>query len=493
MESSVSLNLNSKKLLKKYILFPTEAEKSIESLNYVELADFGNEFHFTQILSLNKLALQAIACIQNQSSEYIKEYFLSYTKLDLLIKSLITAEIWRQKVLPKILKHGKLHNENSYCLYLVLNNEVNIASLLESIIYHADAMETIGESAVDFCDWIYKGLCYLITVGSSDSMRNELFDTQTLETKESHTVQKETERHLTHIRFQLSIKSIALIRYLIDHSCTSEANVPSVLPLSVRRRILITHDIPLALCHLVELKPWFSIDENKEWHDSGEWRPRSESIHKLEGQVWLSIYTVLLYAISPQGSNYDLNQSHRKQAFMRLRPYLTDKIIESLPFLGEMRRVLEQMSISNNYMSVNQTNNYFKTASNSVADLCLIEVCPEYSDEMLATYKSKWDELGCQFMENITKSEAQMFIKKIAAEWADIFSTEMVENMIMKTELRSSPCCVVCGEAASKRCSRCRQEWYCRRQCQVEHWPKHKSACDVLQSKPSANCQQQIE
>ena len=40
--------------------------------------------------------------------------------------------------------------------------------------------------------------------------------------------------------------------------------------------------------------------------------------------------------------------------------------------------------------------------------------------------------------------------------------------------------CAECGQPAPKRCSRCQSEWYCRRECQVKNWSKHKKACDMI-------------
>lgn len=42
------------------------------------------------------------------------------------------------------------------------------------------------------------------------------------------------------------------------------------------------------------------------------------------------------------------------------------------------------------------------------------------------------------------------------------------------------PKCANCGEEATKRCSKCKGEWQCTRECQVAHWKKHKEICPAL-------------
>ena len=37
-----------------------------------------------------------------------------------------------------------------------------------------------------------------------------------------------------------------------------------------------------------------------------------------------------------------------------------------------------------------------------------------------------------------------------------------------------------CQQPGSRRCSRCKQAWYCSPQCQRRAWPAHKSACIAL-------------
>eukprot|EP01112_Ceratiomyxa_fruticulosa_P000837 TRINITY_DN10774_c0_g1_i1.p1 TRINITY_DN10774_c0_g1~~TRINITY_DN10774_c0_g1_i1.p1 ORF type:complete len:164 (-),score=44.56 TRINITY_DN10774_c0_g1_i1:17-481(-) len=40
--------------------------------------------------------------------------------------------------------------------------------------------------------------------------------------------------------------------------------------------------------------------------------------------------------------------------------------------------------------------------------------------------------------------------------------------------------CAWCGKPAPKKCSRCKNEWYCERECQVKAWPRHKNVCDII-------------
>ncbi len=56
-----------------------------------------------------------------------------------------------------------------------------------------------------------------------------------------------------------------------------------------------------------------------------------------------------------------------------------------------------------------------------------------------------------------------------------MYNTETIESLIEEPAK-----CAECGEPAPKKCSRCQSEWYCRRECQVKHWSKHKKACDMI-------------
>ena len=60
------------------------------------------------------------------------------------------------------------------------------------------------------------------------------------------------------------------------------------------------------------------------------------------------------------------------------------------------------------------------------------------------------------------------------------------QEHLTQTGLRNVSKCSFCGQfsAALKKCARCHKVEYCGRECQVEHWPMHKSACNASDTNP---------
>lgn len=44
-------------------------------------------------------------------------------------------------------------------------------------------------------------------------------------------------------------------------------------------------------------------------------------------------------------------------------------------------------------------------------------------------------------------------------------------------QFMDDPKCASCGETATQRCSKCKSEWYCSRECQIKKWKGHKEMC----------------
>ena len=110
---------------------------------------------------------------------------------------------------------------------------------------------------------------------------------------------------------------------------------------------------------------------------------------------------------------------------------------------------------------------------------------------ILNRYENRWDKLATD--------QAPIFLGDHAKEMADevtrlfkAFDNEAAQALIQdnlgKTKSQNDAQdkkkkdpekkCVVCQKPNSRqRCARCRSERYCGRECQVNHWPKHKKKC----------------
>jgi len=87
--------------------------------------------------------------------------------------------------------------------------------------------------------------------------------------------------------------------------------------------------------------------------------------------------------------------------------------------------------------------------------------------------KQDWKEVvrvGHEVIFNETEESYQNEMKCLA-EWYNSFDIE---------SCLEDPKCAKCGAPAEKRCSRCKNEWYCGRECQVAAWEGHKTVCDIV-------------
>ncbi|VDK37813.1 unnamed protein product [Taenia asiatica] len=491
-----------------YIIFPAEAEALVASLADLDYDCYGKEQWYKQHSYLDKLNMQAVASARSGSGEFVKEFIISHQKVGFLVRDLVATELWLQKVFRRLLKCLP-KNLPTFPLYVVLHHELVLVNLLETATYHIDIVDCLNDDAVDLCDWCHRALCRLVNAVSSEEKKANIRILKD-QPNSSETNEEELRRQMDILIYEVGMKAISLTRHLIEHCCNVCADMvasSATTPLSIARRLLHTHDFLCLLCHLIELAPWGCEEAatskrplRHQWHESGCWISKTDeknwtSVTKSEGQVWLSIYQLLFSGVMAVVRYELVGSSVRRQALLRLRPYLTESRIDVIPVLEQLRRFLEEFAVSE-AAAINRSVSAASSAA-AVAQLCHIEDVPQIHDGILRRYKGKWDAEASDFLERIQLKENVEVSRRAASRWAETFSEETVGALfgptgsgdangrgdaeaVFEHPLLRNPRCVVCGELAAKRCSRCRQEWYCRRQCQVEHWPRHKKACDML-------------
>ena len=103
----------------------------------------------------------------------------------------------------------------------------------------------------------------------------------------------------------------------------------------------------------------------------------------------------------------------------------------------------------------------------------------QIKDSLDKMYADRWQALAEAQAEIFLGKEGDL-MRRQAARMADTFSLDTMEQLVAKVERsgeRRAESCVVCGKEAGSRCSRCRRQRYCGRQCQLDHWQQHKLVC----------------
>ncbi|XP_066553620.1 zinc finger MYND domain-containing protein 10 isoform X2 [Amia ocellicauda] len=189
--------------------------------------------------------------------------------------------------------------------------------------------------------------------------------------------------------------------------------------LSALTRLLSTHNLPCVLVHLVETCPWSRRSKGQlEKYVDGKWLqiPREDQLKMTKLDGQVWIALLNLLLRPDCQKKYDFNSFNKSQ---------------------------------------------------------LLKI-PEMWNDIMKENSGKWKAIAkYQVKEAFNPSDEDL--RQQAHRLAQTYSLDVMESLVP-----DKPRCGFCGSEASKRCSRCQGEWYCHRQCQVKHWPKHKRACELM-------------
>eukprot|EP00050_Salpingoeca_kvevrii_P022724 m.131177 g.131177 ORF g.131177 m.131177 type:complete len:454 (+) comp9806_c0_seq5:884-2245(+) len=441
------------------IITAGEAEMYVEHLAAHPIKDIGSPRWMQQHDYLERLNMQAHVNAAMNTDEYVLEALVSYDKLALLVHDLISIEMWRNRVYPELKKLG-FAQRNTMTPYIVLFHEATVVNLLETVLYHREACTSLGDAAVDLLDYCHRRIVFLNSRTEGDVEEENRLNKLSADEMMNMTGQEQLEYQTRNLPFDIAVKSVSILRYLTDFVTD--------LPLSTMTRMLNTHDMPCALVPLVCSPPWTRHrgGEVSKYID-GKWVdvPQRDRfvLTKTEAQVWLALYNLLM---EPEcRRKYEFN-SYNKSEILKLRSHFNDVLIDQLPNLGELRRALEELSVMEP-----------PAPETSV----ILEQLPEIFNSLLKINDGKWEAIA-ELQRKTVFSDDQDVIAEQAKRLAKTYNLDTLDALWPE-----DPKCALCGEPAVNRCSRCKTEWYCRRQCQVEHWSKHKEICNaVCQASASA-------
>ncbi|XP_061213322.1 zinc finger MYND domain-containing protein 10 [Neopsephotus bourkii] len=191
------------------------------------------------------------------------------------------------------------------------------------------------------------------------------------------------------------------------------------LPLSALTRMLSTHNLPCLLVELVEHCPWSCWEAGKlKKFENGTWHevPPEDQVKMTKLDGQVWI-ALLNLLLSPECQRkYHFDGFNRSQ-LLKLRVFLTDVLVDQLPNLVEMQRFLSHLAVT--------------------------EPAPPKKDLVLEQVPIIWDHI----------------LKKNAGKWEAI-AKHQVKRVFSPSEEEL--------------------KLQARRACQVQHWHKHKIACNLM-------------
>ncbi|KAJ3108171.1 CRISPR-associated protein 1 [Phlyctochytrium planicorne] len=426
-----------------------EAEAAIETLQKLELEDIGTDRWFGQHKTLETLNIQAHLSAQNNTDPYITQALLTHNKVHVLVHNLLVTDLWKSKVFPKVVEETATAGVRGY---FILHHEATLINLLEVILYNQEALMSLDEYLQPLVDYCARKFSYLDDWQWHDTTSEEV--KKLMEASERETLLKNDEE----LKFKVAINAISIVRYISDGV--------SELPLSVLTLLLNVHDFVCRSVNLMEKSPWLRKVSGKKaggdklaYFEGNSWIECSldeiDRLRKVEAQVWLIAYNLLMD--NECRKKYTFNE-HNHSIVLKLKLYLTEALVDQLPILIDLVRYLEELTIMD--------------VSNSVSNRPLLVEIP-------TTFQA-FDTTKIDF--NAIIEKFKIVIKAASKNKSnDIQSFADMYNLNDLDTLLEDPKCSNCGNPAVQRCSRCKNEWYCGRSCQVTAWKGHKNICDLLQ------------
>jgi hypothetical protein len=199
-----------------------EADRCVEDLCTFSFEQIGSHKWMTQHEALEKLNVQTHINASQQRDEFVMEALVLHEKIPLLIRELVSTELWKENVFPLV--HEFLSAENSIKGYMLLYHEAVLINLLESVLYHKQACEAAGDMIVELTDYCHRKLVWLLSAPAPErSADPQELKAQLIAEGQQDYLTKQAEA----IRRSSALYCLSIVRFLTDHMAE--------LPLSVTR------------------------------------------------------------------------------------------------------------------------------------------------------------------------------------------------------------------------------------------------------------------
>ncbi|PRP82878.1 zinc finger MYND domain-containing protein 10-like [Planoprotostelium fungivorum] len=427
----------------------TNQKETLDRLNQLahQNASKGEEEQVKSALIEHKKVIRSIHYPPNRCNQ-----------LNVIVHELIMIDLWVTKIWPQIQPsiYQNLGQGSFLKPYLIITTEMSCVNLLEILLYHQDACEATEDAVFELVEYGYRKLNHLHSLWAIIAETMTDVTAALIQMDEALDPVEKLNRKIDSIRFDVAISSLTLIRYITDHVIH--------LPVGITNSLLIANDVISSVCQLLqESRPWSTVVKRDKWRfidHNWEKTPAADVLRlsKTEAQCWLILYNLLFQKETRE--KYPFTSSSQA-TLLRLRPLIHETLVDQLPILDQFQKFLDHLSI--------------QTPPSSTANPIRVMQVSEY-ESMIDTMD--WTKMGDLHLKMALEEDATTTLVPKNDKGREKEEKRLIEEIKPQTveKEEDAPPCARCSAASWKRCARCKKEWYCSRECQVDSWPQHSAS-----------------
>lgn len=296
-------------------LSKSEIEHFVENLKEYPIEEVGSPAWLQQMMNIEKLNVCAHVQAASNQFEQVVDTINTFDKFIVLVHELLAAELWIKNCLPEI--KAKSPQFAFARIFMAERSMTTLLNLIELIVFHPD--ELPSEGLLPLIDYCNRKMAVLANLDLSELTAKEV---------------PEERKAL----FSLGFSCLSIIW------CMASAND---IALSVTKRLVAEDDVVLTLCELIMKQPWRTVKGGKvtKW-TNGELKQltsaESQRVCPPEAHAW----TALQQLLEPRCLEMTKWNEHRKNIILQVEGMLSEVLIDQLPPLTGLRRVLQWLKVN---------------------------------------------------------------------------------------------------------------------------------------------------
>lgn len=297
-------------------LSKAEVEHIVEHLRSFPVEEVGSQAWLQQMMNIERLNVCAHAQAAGNQFEQVVDSISTFDKFEVLVHELLGAELWLRNCMagieaknPPKLTFGRI--------FMTKRSVTTLLNLLELVVFHPENLPSEGcLPLIDFCNRKMAVLSELDLAQIAGESPNEEVRS----------------------KFQIGFSSLSIIWCMA--SCAD-------ITLTVTKRLVAEDDVATTLCALLSRQPWRTVRKGKvvKWFN-GELRELKPAeamrICPSEAHAW----TALQQLLEPRCLELTKWNDHRKQVIMDVENMMNEVLIDQLPPLNGLRRVIQWLKVN---------------------------------------------------------------------------------------------------------------------------------------------------